>query len=328
MWVTPRFLPRTRSGSGVADPSDWTSSAPPSDGGREGAGSAWQREGLGGGRGVTFPSITLCRPKREEEAAAKSVGGMAEAPDEREPGPWQRSSCRRSTSDAKSFPSGWLSRSHRKGSSPVSSPTTRSASLCSWRRWPQIHKSNFYLLPWSIQVVLSTKTDTLLVKTNGNVRGGFDAAVSQVVLCQNNIRNQAHMNRVVTHELIHAFDHCRAHVNWFTDVRHLACSEVRAANLSGDCSLLNEIFRLHFGLKQHHQTCVWDRAIRSILAVRNISKEVAQKAVDEVFEPCFNDHEPFGRIPHNKTYARYAHRDFQNRDRYYSNIWRQWYFIL
>lgn len=155
---------------------------------------------------------------------------------------------------------------------------------------------------------------------NGNVSGGFDASMSQIVLCQNNIRNQAHMNRVVTHELIHAFDHCRAHVDWFTNVRHLACSEVRAANLSGDCSLINEIFRLHFGLKQHHQTCVRDRAILSILAVRNISKEVAQKAVDEVFESCFNDHEPFGRIPHNKTYARYAHRDFQNRDRYYSNI--------
>jgi len=88
---------------------------------------------------------------------------------------------------------------------------------------------------------------------NGNVSGGFDASTSQIVLCQNNIRNQAHMNRVVTHELVHAFDHCRAHVNWFTDVRHLACSEVRAANLSGDCSLVNEIFRLHFGLKQHHQ---------------------------------------------------------------------------
>ncbi|XP_069908629.1 mitochondrial inner membrane protease ATP23 homolog isoform X3 [Oryctolagus cuniculus] len=141
-----------------------------------------------------------------------------------------------------------------------------------------------------------------------------------IVLCQNNIRSEAHMSRVVTHELIHAFDHCRAHVHWFSNVRHLACSEVRAANLSGDCSLVNELFRLRFGLKQHHQTCVRDRAILSILAVRNISKEVAQKAVAEVFESCFNDLEPFGRIPHNKTYARYAHRDFQNRDRYYSNI--------
>lgn len=34
------------------------------------------------------------------------------------------------------------------------------------------------------------------------------------------------MNRVVTHELIHAFDHCRAHVDWFNNFRHLACSEV------------------------------------------------------------------------------------------------------
>ncbi|KAM5289000.1 mitochondrial inner membrane protease ATP23 homolog [Ctenodactylus gundi] len=155
---------------------------------------------------------------------------------------------------------------------------------------------------------------------NGNVSGGFDALTSQIVLCQNNIRNQALMNRVVTHELIHAFDHCRAHVDWFTSVRHLACSEVRAANLSGDCSLINEIFRLRFGLKRHHQTCVRDRAILSMLAVRNISREAARKAVDDVFESCFNDHEPFGRIPHNKTYAEYAHRDFQNRERYYSNI--------
>ncbi|CAO2582134.1 Mitochondrial inner membrane protease ATP23 homolog [Lemmus lemmus] len=155
---------------------------------------------------------------------------------------------------------------------------------------------------------------------DGNVSGGFDASASQIVLCQNNIRNQAHMSRVVTHELIHAFDHCRAHVHWFTDVRHLACSEIRAASLSGDCSLVNEIFRLRFGLKRHHQTCVRDRAALSILAVRNISREEAQKAVDDVFESCFNDREPFGRIPHTKTYARYAHRDFQNRDRYYSNI--------
>ncbi|XP_051856616.1 mitochondrial inner membrane protease ATP23 homolog [Antechinus flavipes] len=155
---------------------------------------------------------------------------------------------------------------------------------------------------------------------NGNVSGGFDSATSQIVLCQNNIHNQAHMNRVVTHELIHAFDHCRAHVDWFANVKHLACSEVRAANLSGDCSLPNEMIRFNFGLKQHHQTCVRDRALRSILAVRKVSKEDAQKAVDEVFESCFNDHEPFGRIPHSKSDAKHAHRDFQNRDRYYSNV--------
>ncbi|NXL28100.1 ATP23 protease, partial [Glaucidium brasilianum] len=155
---------------------------------------------------------------------------------------------------------------------------------------------------------------------DGCVSGGFDSATSQIVLCQNNIRQQSHMNRVVTHELIHAFDHCRAHVDWFKNVKHLACSEIRAANLSGDCTLMNEIARFKFGLKGHHQTCVRDRAIRSILAVRKVSKETAEKAVDEVFDACFNDLEPFGRIPHSKTDAKRAYRDFQNRDRYNANL--------
>ncbi|XP_077401306.1 mitochondrial inner membrane protease ATP23 homolog [Vanacampus margaritifer] len=155
---------------------------------------------------------------------------------------------------------------------------------------------------------------------DGMVNGGFDAATSQVVLCQNNIHQQSHMNRVVTHELIHAFDHCRAHVDWFNNFRHLACSEIRAANLSGDCSFSNEVARFHFGMKSHHQECVRDRALRSILAVRKISRQEAEKIVDEVFDTCFNDHAPFGRIPHSKGDAKFAHRDYENRSRYYANL--------
>uniref|UniRef100_V9L913 Mitochondrial inner membrane protease ATP23 n=1 Tax=Callorhinchus milii TaxID=7868 RepID=V9L913_CALMI len=155
---------------------------------------------------------------------------------------------------------------------------------------------------------------------DGTVSGGFDAETSQIVICQNNIHQQPHMNRVVSHELIHAFDHCRAHVDWFQNVKHLACSEIRAANLSGDCTFQNELSRFNFGLKQHQQKCVRERALRSILAVRKVSQEAAEKAVDEVFDSCFNDHEPFGRIPHDKKDAKYAQRDFQNRDRYYSNL--------
>ncbi|CAI9583610.1 unnamed protein product [Staurois parvus] len=59
-----------------------------------------------------------------------------------------------------------------------------------------------------------------------NVAGGFDSATSEVVLCQNTIANQHQMNRVVTHELIHAFDHCRAQVDFLSNMRHLACTEV------------------------------------------------------------------------------------------------------
>uniref|UniRef100_A0A147A4M9 Mitochondrial inner membrane protease ATP23 n=1 Tax=Fundulus heteroclitus TaxID=8078 RepID=A0A147A4M9_FUNHE len=155
---------------------------------------------------------------------------------------------------------------------------------------------------------------------DGTVSGGFDAASSQIVLCQNNIHQQSHMNRVVTHELIHAFDHCRAHVDWFNNFRHLACSEIRAANLSGDCAFRTELSRFNFGLKEHQQECVRSRALRSIQAVRKISREEAQKIVDEVFPSCFNDHAPFGRIPHGKKDAKFAYREFVKRDRYYASL--------
>ncbi|XP_048404539.1 mitochondrial inner membrane protease ATP23 homolog isoform X2 [Stegostoma tigrinum] len=97
-------------------------------------------------------------------------------------------------------------------------------------------------------------------------------------------------------------------------------SQIRAANLSGECTFGNELLRFNFGLKEHHQKCVRERALRSILAVRKVSKEAAKKAVDEVFDTCFNDLEPFGRIPHNKKDAKYAYKDFQNRNRYYANL--------
>ncbi|KAM3926972.1 mitochondrial inner membrane protease ATP23 homolog isoform 3-T3 [Leptodactylus fuscus] len=97
-------------------------------------------------------------------------------------------------------------------------------------------------------------------------------------------------------------------------------SEIRAASLSGDCSLSNEMSRFKFGIKQHHQTCVRDRAVRSIMAARKFSQETAEKAVDEVFDSCFNDQAPFGRIPHNEATANMAHREFRNRGRYYANI--------
>lgn len=50
-----------------------------------------------------------------------------------------------------------------------------------------------------------------------------------IVLCENYIVMQKEANDVVTHELVHAFDHCRAKIDW-TNCRHHACSEVRACS--------------------------------------------------------------------------------------------------
>ena len=72
-------------------------------------------------------------------------------------------------------------------------------------------------------------------RCSSDVVGGFRPP-DGIVLCHNQIHDRTTMENTVAHELIHAYDQCRAgkRMNW-SDVRQHACSEVRAANLSGDC---------------------------------------------------------------------------------------------
>jgi mitochondrial inner membrane protease ATP23 len=141
-----------------------------------------------------------------------------------------------------------------------------------------------------------------------------------VVLCENQPLSQADVNDVVTHELIHAYDHCRARVDW-TDCVHHACSEIRAANLSGDCFLSKEVGgrraaragacstadacawlpqlrRGFWGVAQQQQVCVRRRALLSVQHNPNCAGPgVAAAAVDTAFAACFADTAPFERIP-------------------------------
>ena len=45
------------------------------------------------------------------------------------------------------------------------------------------------------------------------------------------------------------------------------------------------------------QDCVKTRAVKSMLCVKDISKEEAEEVVESVFDACFNDTDPFERIP-------------------------------
>ncbi|EDO34675.1 predicted protein, partial [Nematostella vectensis] len=138
---------------------------------------------------------------------------------------------------------------------------------------------------------------TVCEPCNGKLLGGFDPDKKEMFLCENTIYNQQAMDDVLTHELIHAYDYCR--VKYDPDnLKHLACTEIRAANLSGDCFFWKEnIGRFQFGWKAHQQKCVKTRAVNSILAVRNVSRQRAEETVDSVFDACFNDTDPFERIP-------------------------------
>lgn len=73
-------------------------------------------------------------------------------------------------------------------------------------------------------------------------------------MCQNIATSKGLVGGVLVHEMIHMFDFCRKNLN-FKNMEHLACTEIRAANLThcsitsamtqGDASIIN--------IKKRHQ---------------------------------------------------------------------------
>ncbi|KAL1518090.1 hypothetical protein ABEB36_001767 [Hypothenemus hampei] len=129
-----------------------------------------------------------------------------------------------------------------------------------------------------------------------NVSGGYDPVLNQVIVCHNTAYKENIVQGVLTHEMIHMFDYCKNNLD-FRNIDHLACTEIRAANLAhcsfasawmnGDTSIFN--------FKETHQNCVKTKALSSVMAVRNITKLQAIDAIERVFTRCYNDLEPIGR---------------------------------
>jgi len=132
----------------------------------------------------------------------------------------------------------------------------------------------------------------------GTLKGGFDSKNNQVLICENARLSLGEVGRVLTHELVHAYDHCTGHVDW-NDATHLACTEIRAANLT-DCTPIRAFFR-NFPLavrwiKAGHKDCVMDKAVRSVSSVRRSDDvDEVRKVVQSVFATCYNDVRPFPR---------------------------------
>ncbi|KAF9201625.1 Mitochondrial inner membrane protease atp23 [Haplosporangium sp. Z 27] len=122
--------------------------------------------------------------------------------------------------------------------------------------------------------------------------GGFSKDHG-IMLCQNGFFSKKHQEHTMIHEMIHMYDHCVFNVEW-GNLRHHACSEIRAAALSGDCNWTREIRRGFYTFTKQHQECVKRRAILSVQANPNCpSRAAAEKAVNAVFESCYNDTRPF-----------------------------------
>nr|SVE77231.1 EOG090X0CKN [Daphnia lumholtzi] len=129
------------------------------------------------------------------------------------------------------------------------------------------------------------------------VSGGYDPRLNQIVICQNVARSKGMVQGILTHEMIHMFDACRHELN-FKDLNHLACTEIRAANLT-HCSFLSAMTQgdaSFFRIQKQHAECVKNKALGSVLAVRSdVTKEEALAVIDKVFLKCYNDLEPIGR---------------------------------
>ena len=134
------------------------------------------------------------------------------------------------------------------------------------------------------------------------VGGAFDSVSSQIIM--NPRVPPAHMNqsdwtRAITHELVHAFDACRVSLEP-DSCAHLACTEIRASNLSGECDFMAEVGRAPLqlvagGLGAAQQRCVRRRAEVSVAGFPPCSREKgdAERAVASVWQLCYKDTAPF-----------------------------------
>uniref|UniRef100_A0A1I8HFU2 Mitochondrial inner membrane protease ATP23 homolog n=1 Tax=Macrostomum lignano TaxID=282301 RepID=A0A1I8HFU2_9PLAT len=138
--------------------------------------------------------------------------------------------------------------------------------------------------------------------------GGYDPMRKQVAVCENEFWAKPGICSVLRHELIHAFDDCRAVMFKGADeeakepnesLDRLACTEIRAASLN-HCMLgaaKMEGYTGMFNYAGQHQHCVKSKALMSVLAARQISRPEGEAAIERVFDRCYADLEPFGRIP-------------------------------
>lgn len=145
--------------------------------------------------------------------------------------------------------------------------------------------------------------------------GGFDPDTKQIVVCYTHSLNKDRIMATIMHEMIHMFDYCRVKFD-FNNLEHIACSEIRAANLTY-CSIADRLKHGGPGIldfKGTHQYCVKDVAFQSVKGFSpETSDEDLWKILDKVFPACYNDLEPFGRRATNGV------RDLKHsyRERYY-----------
>ena len=113
----------------------------------------------------------------------------------------------------------------------------------------------------------------------------------QAVICANN--NRGNFCGTLMRQMISMFDQC-AFKNQNT-IEHLACTEVRKANLAA-CNPAANLFTFHaLPRAGAHKECVRNVATHSLYVQKFAQPEEAIEAVDKVIDKCYLDLEPIGR---------------------------------
>jgi inner membrane protease ATP23 len=133
-------------------------------------------------------------------------------------------------------------------------------------------------------------------------KGGFDLKFG-ILLCANQITSRKRAEDTLAHEMVHAYDYLRFKIEP-TNLKHQACTEIRASMLSGECRLAEEwLHRKQFsvtgkdGMGQF-QECVRRRAVLSVMGRKEVGgdREKAESVVKEVWGSCFGDTRPFDEV--------------------------------
>jgi hypothetical protein len=129
--------------------------------------------------------------------------------------------------------------------------------------------------------------------------GFFDIETKKITICENrHSNNRIEFRNVVKHELVHAYDDAHGlrgrptPMDW-KDCQQRACSEVRAAALSGDCTYPAELQRGNVNPFGFFERCVRRRAALS-LAMQEDCRATADCDTETVFAECMADRRPFG----------------------------------
>ena len=103
------------------------------------------------------------------------------------------------------------------------------------------------------------------------------------------------MHGALVRNLIQMFDVCVNHYD-VTNAEHLACTEVRKANLA-NCGWLVHMQQpwAKLSWKQAHAECVRRTAVDYLIRTKFVKEKFAVAAVDKVFDRCYQDLEPIGR---------------------------------